>query len=176
MGRVWWVALAGACLACAGTDESHAQPASGSARPSIPSVGDGELRLEPASLTLPRAFVGHPVTVPVRLSHGGPMPVLVALRVEPPFSLAERTVLLEPGQPHSVTVRLVPTAPGPLDSGLTVVSVQPELQMKRLPLRATVEAVPSCVPSTPCNESHFDPTSGKCEETPRAGACQDGTG
>jgi len=102
------------------------------------------------------------------------MPVMVALGVEPPFSLDARTVVLDPGQPHSVTVRLVPTAPGALDSGLTVVSVHPELQVKTLPLRATVEAVPSCVPSTSCNESHFDPASGKCEETPRAGTCDDG--
>lgn len=176
MGRGGWVALAGACLACAGGEESHAQSSSDSARQPIPSVGEGVLRLEPESLTLPRAFVGHPVSVPLHLSHEGTAPVMVGLRVSPPFSLEERTVVLEPGQARVVTVWLTPTAAGALDSGLTVLSMHPELRMKTLPLRATVEAVPSCVPSSACRESHFNPTSGQCEETPLPGACGDEAG
>lgn len=176
MGRGWWVALAGACLACAGSEESHAQAVPDAARP-FPSVGEVELRLEPESLTLPRAFVGHPVTVALQLSHAGATPLVVALGVEPPFALDERTVVLEPGPPRTVTVRLTPTAPGALDSGLTVVSMHPELQVKTVPLRATVEAVPSCTSSSACRESHFDAATGQCEETPLpGGACDDGPG
>lgn len=176
MGRVGWVALAGACLACAGSEESHAQSVPDSAQPPIPSVGAGALRLEPESLTLPRAFVGHPVSIPLHLSHEGSAPVMVGLSVGPPFSLDERTVVLDAGQSRTVTVWLTPTAAGALDAGLTVLSMHPELRMKTLPLRATVEAVPTCTPSSPCRESHFDPATGQCEETPLAGACDDGAG
>jgi hypothetical protein len=148
-----------------------------SAQPTLPSVGQGVLRLEPATLTLPRAFVGHSVTVPVHLSHESVTPVVVALSVEPPFSLDERTLVLDPGTPRTVTVRLMPSAPGTLDSGLTVVSMQPELQVRTVPLRATVEAVPPCTPSSACRESHFDASSGRCEESPLpGGSCDDGPG
>jgi hypothetical protein len=166
MRRVGWVALAGAWLACAGNEATHTQSLPDAALQPIPSAGEAVLRLEPESLTLPRAFVGHSVTVPVLLSHEGHVPLMVGLHVEPPFALEERTVVLEPHEPRTVSVRLLATAPGALDSALTVVSMHPELQVRTLPLRATVEAVPGCTPSSACHESHFDPASGTCVEAP----------
>ncbi len=170
MGRAAWGVLVGACLACAGAEESHPEAAAGPSEPVLPSVGAVALHLEPESLTLPRAFVGHPVTATLRLSHEGPAPLAVALNLPPPFSLDERQVVVEPGQPRTVTVRLLPTAPGPLDTALTVLSLHPRLQARALPLRATVEPVPACTPSSPCQESRFDAAVGGCVESPRAEA------
>lgn len=166
MARAWWGVLAGACVASCGrgAETPPENTRAGVELPARAPAEEGALRLEPETLTLPRAFVGHAVTVPLRLSLAGQEPLAVALRLAPPFSLDARALVLEPGQPRTVTLTLEPSAPGALEAELTVVSMQPDMHVQAVPVHATVEPEPACAPSAPCRESHFDAASGQCVE------------
>ncbi|MGC4117382.1 MAG: PQQ-binding-like beta-propeller repeat protein [Myxococcales bacterium] len=132
-------------------------------------AAEGELVLEPASLALPRTFLGYPVQRTFGIRNAGRAPLHVDLTCQAPLSVEPSRVDLESAGSVVVTVTFAPTAPGDFNG---IVQVRSEVGDGVVAIAGRAELPLECPAAAACHSVAFDAVAGTCADTVLA----DGTG
>jgi hypothetical protein len=114
------------------------------------------LRVEPATLELPEAWVGDGSEGRLELTNPNTSQLELAFDIAAPFELDSRSLILAGGSTARLSVKFRPTAPGPIAGLLKINAIE-------VPVSGQGMAVPDCASAPACQVTAFNPRRGVCE-------------